>query len=116
MDVTTTAAALSTYGLYAVVAILLLVVMHLYREQSRLEDEMRKVLSCDGKDTAKLLAEATISIQQSAEALRQNSEAFLRFSETMTHSAEVLRQNSDAFRNFSETMTVMRAILDRYNK
>ena len=116
MDITATAAALSTYGLYAIVAVLLVVVLHLYREQSRLEDEMRKVLTCDGKDTAKLLAEATISIQQSAEALRQNSEAFSRFSETMTHSTEALRQNSDAFRSFSETMAVMRVILDKYNK
>lgn len=70
-DVVSTAAALSSYGLWGVIAVLLFAVAHLYKEHNKLAKEMRDSLRKDSADAAKLLAEATLAIQNSTEAIAQ---------------------------------------------
>lgn len=62
---------LSEYGLYAIVAMLCFVSIHLYKKQGELEKEMRGILGSSAKDTAKLLLEATEAIKQSNDAIKE---------------------------------------------
>ena len=71
MEVTSTAAALSTYGLYAIVAILLMAVMHLYKEHNRLVEEIRKTSKDDNKELAKLLAESNEVIKRNTQTMER---------------------------------------------
>lgn len=96
MELTSTAAALSTYGLYAIVAVLMLAVMHLYKEHNRLVDEIRKNMRDDNKEISKLLAESN-------EVIKRNTQAMESF-ETAS------RQMSDTTRQLSEMVTQVRAI------
>jgi seryl-tRNA synthetase len=100
MEMTSTAAALSTYGLYAIVAILMLAVMHLYKEHNRLVDEMRKNMQNDNKEISKLLAESN-------EVIKRNTKA-------MESLEAVSRQMSDTTRQLSEMVTQVRAIAETH--
>ena len=71
MEAVQAAAMLSQYGLYAIVAMLCLVTVHLYKKHGDLEAEMRTILTANAKDTAKLLVEATEAIKQSNMAIRE---------------------------------------------
>lgn len=63
------AQALSTYGLYTIVAVLSVVVVFLYKRVSDLEKELRTTLSQAAAENSKLLAQTT-------EALKDNTKAF----------------------------------------
>lgn len=73
MEPVQTAMMLSEYGLYAIVAMLCFVSIHLYKKQGELEKEMRCILGASAKDTAQLLIEATNAIKQSNEAIKEMS-------------------------------------------
>lgn len=66
------AQALSTYGLYTIVAVLAVVVVFLYKRVVDLEKELRTTLSSTASETSKLLA-------QTNEALKDNTKAFCDF-------------------------------------
>lgn len=102
MEVTSTAAALSTYGLYAIVAILLMAVMHLYKEHNRLVEEIRNTSKDDNKELAKLLAESN-------EVIKRNTQA-------MESLEAVSRQMTDTTRQLSEMVTQVRAIAETHKR
>lgn len=98
MEVANTAAALSTYGLYAIVAVLLLAVMHLYKEHNRLVDEIRKNMQDDNKELSKLLAESNEVIKRNTQAM----ESLELVSKIMT----------DTTRQMNEMVTQVRALTE----
>lgn len=75
-SVTPIAGALSTYGLYAISAMLLIAVVYLFKQQRELEKELRENLSKYASENARLLEHTT-------EALKDNSEAFKDFQNTL---------------------------------
>lgn len=102
MEVANTAAALSTYGLYAIVAILLMAVMHLYKEHNRLVNEIRKTMLDDTKELSKLLAESN-------EVIKRNTQA-------MESLELVSKLMSDTTRQMSEMVTQVRALTEFHRK
>ncbi len=72
----TTAGALSTYGLYAICAALLIAVVYLFKQQRELEKEFRTNLATSASENAKLL-------ERTAEVLRDNTEAIKGFQRSL---------------------------------
>lgn len=90
MNVVDTAGAISTYGLYAIVAILLLVVIHLYREHNRLVDEIKQTMMNDSKELAKLLTESNEVIKRNTKAMESMEVVSRQMSEMAVHLRSVV--------------------------
>lgn len=77
MDMGTTAAAISTYGLYAIIAILIGVVAHLYKRVTALEKEMREQLIESQRERAerdeRIRAEITALVTVSNATVERNT-------------------------------------------
>lgn len=75
--ITPVAQSLSTYGLYAIVAILAIVVVYLYKRVSDLEKELRTTIQTNASESSKLIIQTT-------EALKDNARAFTEFQTTLS--------------------------------
>lgn len=79
MDIASGAAALSTYGLYFIVAVLGFVCYKLFVKTSSLEREFRAYMARETEESkaahTKLLADSTAALNASTAALRDSTEA-----------------------------------------
>lgn len=69
------AGALSTFGLYAICAALVVVIVHLYRRVNTLEDKMQGIAQERGQEIAKWQETAA----QTQEVIKANTKALERF-------------------------------------
>lgn len=69
------AGALSTFGLYAICAALVVVIVHLYRRVNTLEDKLREIAQERGQEIAKWQETAA----QTQEVIKANTKALERF-------------------------------------
>lgn len=74
------AQSISTYGLYAIIAILCFVVVYLYKRIGDLEKEIRSLLATKATDAAELAKAQT----QMLEVLKDNTAAFNNFQNTLS--------------------------------
>lgn len=75
---------ISTYGLYAIIAILCIVVVYLYKKVGDLEKELRAMLTAKATENASQAAEIARLLSQNTEVLKDNTEAFNRFQITLS--------------------------------
>lgn len=69
---------LQDYGPWGLMALLCLVVMHLYRQQVALAKEMRTTIEKYAADTAGLHAQTLEELRRSRECVERNTEALSR--------------------------------------
>lgn len=69
---------LQDYGPWGLMALLCLVVMHLYRQQVALAKEMRTAIEKYAADTAGLHAQTLEELRRSRECVERNTEALSR--------------------------------------
>ena len=85
--VTPMAEALSTYGLYAIVAVLAVVVVFLYKRVADLEKELRTTIQANANESSKQLtqnaSETAKLLAQTTEVLKDNTRAFIEFQSTL---------------------------------
>lgn len=81
--VTPMAQAISTYGLYAIVAVLAVVVVFLYKRVAELEKELRCVIQQNAKESSEKASENATLLAQTTEALKDNAKAFSDFQATL---------------------------------
>ena len=74
------AQSLSAYGLYAIIAILCVVVVYLYKRVGDLEKEIRGLLAAKATDAAEMAK----SSAQMVEVLKDNTTAFNNFQTTLS--------------------------------
>lgn len=74
------AQSISTYGLYAIIAILCIVVVYLFKKTGELEKEIRSLLAAKAADAAELAKAQT----QMLEVLKDNTAAFNNFQTTLS--------------------------------
>ena len=74
------AQSISTYGLYAIIAILCVVVVYLFKKTGDLEKEIRNLLAAKAADAAEM-AKANA---QMIEVLKDNTAAFNNFQTTLS--------------------------------
>lgn len=70
------AQSISTYGLYAIIAILCVVAVYLYRQGNEIEKEIHKILKERAEESNKALIETTHVISQNTEAFKLHTQAF----------------------------------------
>lgn len=78
------AQSISTYGLYAIIAILCVVVVYLYKKVGDLEKEVRATLDAKAKESTEHAAELAKSQTQMLEVLKDNTKAFTDFQAVLT--------------------------------
>jgi len=78
------AQSISTYGLYAIIAILCVVVVYLYKRVGDLEKEVRTTLDAKATENANHAAELARSQTQMLEVLKDNTKAFNDFQAVLT--------------------------------
>ena len=71
--------ALSTYGLYALCAALVVVIVHLYRRVNQLEDRLREAVEKSAEERGKELAKWQETTAQTQEVIRANTKALEKF-------------------------------------
>ena len=69
---------LADYGSYGMLAILALVIVHLYRQQSALVKEVRETVVKYAEETARLQEQTLAELQRSREVIERNTEAITR--------------------------------------
>ena len=69
---------LADYGSYGMLAILALVIVHLYRQQSALSKEVRETVAKYAEETARLQEQTLAELQRSREVIERNTEALSR--------------------------------------
>lgn len=74
------AQSISTYGLYAIIAILCVVVVYLFKKTGDLEKEIRTLLAAKANDAAEMAKMST----QMLEVLKDNTTAFNNFQTTLS--------------------------------
>ncbi len=74
------AQSISTYGLYAIIAILCVVVVYLFKKTGDLEKEIRNLLAAKAADAAEMAKANT----QMIEVLKDNTAAFNNFQTTLS--------------------------------
>ena len=77
--ITQGAGALSTYGLYAVCAVLALVVVHLYRKVDRIQEELKGAMIRHSESETKNADELRELVKQTQEIIKANTAAFEEF-------------------------------------
>lgn len=65
------AGTLSNYGLYAIVALLVVAVVYLFKRQSALEKEIRDLLTSTINENSRVIGEATKIIEAQSEVLNR---------------------------------------------
>ncbi|MBQ9243532.1 MAG: hypothetical protein IJ165_10000 [Proteobacteria bacterium] len=73
------AQSISTYGLYAIIAVLCVVVVYLFRRLNALEREMRDTIRSHADDGKAYAAEVARLLSQTTDALKDNTKAFNDF-------------------------------------
>ena len=69
---------LADYGSYGMLAVLALVIVHLYRQQSALGKEVRETVVKYAAETARLQEQTLAELQRSREVIERNTEAITR--------------------------------------
>ncbi|MBQ9243012.1 MAG: hypothetical protein IJ165_07270 [Proteobacteria bacterium] len=82
---------ISTYGLYAIIAILCFVVVYLYKRVGDLEKEIRNLLAAKAADAAEM-AKANA---QMIEVLKDNTAAFNNFQTTLSEIKTTIQMSMD---------------------
>lgn len=82
---------ISTYGLYAIIAILCFVVVYLYKRVGDLEKEIRNLLASKAADAAEM-AKANA---QMIEVLKDNTAAFNNFQTTLSEIKTTIQMSMD---------------------
>lgn len=70
------AQSISTYGLYAIIAVLCVVVVYLFRRQNALEKEMRDTIRSNAEEGKSYASEVARLMSQTTDALKDNTKAF----------------------------------------
>ncbi len=78
------AQALSTYGLYTIVAVLAIIVVYLYKRVSDLEKELRNTIVSNSSEITKNAVETARLLEQTNDALKDNTAAFNNFQHTLS--------------------------------
>ena len=91
------AQSISTYGLYAIIAILCVVVVYLFKKTGELEKEVRSMLDAKAEDREK---HATENANHAAELARSQAQML-----------EVLKDNTAAFNNFQTTLSEIKTTI-----
>ena len=73
------AAAISTFGIYAIMVVLGLVVVHLYKRVNSLEDKLREAIEKSAEERGKELAKWQETTAQTQEVIKANTKALERF-------------------------------------
>ena len=92
-EITEGAQTLSTFGLYAIVAVLASVVIFLYKRVADLEKELRTTLAQTASESSKMLAQTT-------EALKDNTTAFINFQTTLSELKSTVQLAMERLRRF----------------
>jgi hypothetical protein len=71
--------ALSTFGLYAIVAALVVVIVHLYRRVNHLEEKLMEAVKESAEERGKELAKWQETTAQTQEVIKANTKALERF-------------------------------------
>lgn len=71
--------ALSTFGLYAICAALVVVIVHLYRRVNMLEDKLREAIKESAEERGKQLTKWQETTAQTQEVIKANTRALERF-------------------------------------
>lgn len=82
---------ISTYGLYAIIAILCFVVVYLYKRVGDLEKEIRNLLATKAADAAEMAKANT----QMIEVLKDNTAAFNNFQTTLSEIKTTIQMSMD---------------------
>lgn len=82
--ITPVAGALSTYGLYAICAILLVAIIYLFKMQKELESTLRENLKKYAEDNAKYASENARLLEKTTEAFKDNAQAFNDFQNALS--------------------------------
>ena len=82
---------ISTYGLYAIIAILCFVVVYLYKRVGDLEKEIRNLLAAKAADAGEM-AKANA---QMIEVLKDNTAAFNNFQTTLSEIKTTIQMSMD---------------------
>lgn len=82
---------ISTYGLYAIIAILCFVVVYLYKRVGDLEKEIRNLLAAKATDAAEMAKANT----QMIEVLKDNTAAFNNFQTTLSEIKTTIQMSMD---------------------
>ncbi len=82
---------ISTYGLYAIIAILCFVVVYLYKRVGDLEKEIRNLLAAKAADAAEMAKANT----QMIEVLKDNTAAFNNFQTTLSEIKTTIQMSMD---------------------
>lgn len=69
---------LSEYGTYGILAVLAMVIVHLYRQVSTLSKETRDIIAKYADESARAQAQLLAAIQRSADVIERNTEALRR--------------------------------------
>lgn len=69
---------LSEYGTYGILAVLAMVIVHLYRQVSALSKETRDIIAKYAEESARAQAELLAAIQRSDDVIERNTEALRR--------------------------------------
>ena len=91
------AQSISTYGLYAIIAILCVVVVYLYKRIGDLEKEVRSMLDAKAEERAK---HATENANHAAELAKSQAQML-----------EGLKDNTAAFNNFQTTLSEIKTTI-----
>lgn len=95
-EITEGAAALSTYGLYAIASGLTFCVIYLYKRTMMLEKEFREYVSKSSEKTVEfqngLLEQTTSVLNSAAKALEDSTEIIRRNNEIITDMREMMRR------------------------
>lgn len=75
---------LGEYGVAGLLAILLLVVVHLYRQQVALAKEVRETVEKYATETARLQEQTLEELKRSRECVERNTEALTRISHELS--------------------------------
>ena len=87
-QITPVAGALSTYGLYAICAMLLIAVIYLFKQQREMEEEMREKLL----DYA---AKTSQTLERSIETIKANTETIKEFQNTLSELKQTVQLSAE---------------------
>ena len=72
------AGALSSYGLYAIVAVLVVAVVYLFRQVNQLHAQIQQILIDTAKTATDMTTKVTIALEQSTKTIERIEAYFLR--------------------------------------
>ena len=79
------AQAIGTFGLYAICAALVVVIVHLYRRVNSLEDKLRDAIRESAEERGRELAKWQETAEQTQEVIKANTKALEKFLAAIEH-------------------------------